>query len=388
MRQPKLPTMTGDPSRPHIVFLVTEDWYFVSHRLPIAKAAIAAGFRATVVTRVNGSEMVIRESGIDVVDLPSQRGGLNPFQQLKYCLRIYRLYQRLRPDIVHHVAMKPVIYGSIAARLAGMRNVVNALGGLGFVFTSNAVKARLLRPFVNKLLQIAVGGARSVLILQNHDDRQLLVARGVVDETQIRMIRGVGIDVDKYPEPMFRAEQCLVILPARLLRDKGVVEFAMAARQLKAEGIGARFALVGAPDEENPGSLTQREIDSWVDEGFIEAWGWRDDMQQVVAQADLVCLPSYREGLPKALLEACAAGKAIVTTDTPGCREVVEDGFNGLLVPARDVQALVTALRTLITNPELRHRYGLNGRSLARAQFSERAALASSLSIYQELVAS
>ena len=380
--------MNGDTAKPHIVFLVTEDWYFVSHRLSIAKAALAAGFRVTVVTRVSDCERVIREAGVDVCHLPGQRGGLNPFQQLAYCLKVHRLYRRLRPDIVHHVAMKPVIYGSIAARLAGVRNVVNALGGLGFVFTSSAPKARLLRPFVHGLLRIAMAGARTLLILQNRDDRQMLVEGRVIDEQRVRMIRGVGVDVGRYPEPTLRTDQCLVILPARLLRDKGVVEFAMAARQLKADGVVARFALVGAPDEQNPASLTSQEIDGWVREGFIEAWGWRDDMQQVVAQADLVCLPSYREGLPKALLEACAAGKAIVTTDTPGCREVVEHGENGLLVPVRDVDALAAALRTLIADPALRHRYGLNGRRLAQTQFSEHAALAASLAVYRELVPS
>ncbi|MGG1946445.1 glycosyltransferase family 4 protein [Trinickia sp. NRRL B-1857] len=378
--------MNGNTPRPHIVFLVTEDWYFVSHRLSIAKAALAAGYRVTVVTRVDRCEQAIRAAGIDVVHLPAQRGGLNPVQQLAYCLKVYRLYRRLRPDIVHHVAMKPVIYGSIAARLAGVHHVVNALGGLGFVFTSDAPKARVLRPLVNRLLHVAMGGARTLLILQNRDDRRMIVEGGVIDDTQVRMIRGVGVNVESYPQPEARAGECLVILPARLLRDKGVVEFAEAARRLKAEGVAARFALVGEPDEENPASLSPQEISGWVEEGFIEAWGWRDDMPRVVAQADLVCLPSYREGLPKALLEACAAGKAIVTTDTPGCREVVEDGYNGLLVPVRNVDALVDALRTLIGDSALRHRYGLNGRRLAQTQFSEQAAIAASLAVYRELV--
>ena len=377
--------MTGLCPRPHLVFLVTEDWYFVSHRLSIAKAALAAGFRVTVVTRVGECEKGIREAGIDVCHLPGQRGGLNPFHQVMYCLRVVGHYRRLRPDIVHHVAMKPVIYGSIAARLAGVRNIVNALGGLGFVFTSTALKARLLRPLVHALLRVAMSGPRTLLILQNRDDRRMLVQGRVIKDEHVRMIRGVGVNVEGYPEPVLRTDQCLVILPARLLRDKGVVEFAMAARRLKAQGVAARFALVGAPDEENPASLSSREIDEWVSEGFVEAWGWRDDMQQVVAQADIVCLPSYREGLPKALLEAAAAGKAIVTTDTPGCREVVEDGLNGLLVPVRDVDALAAALRKLIEDPQFRHRCGMNGRRLAQAQFSECAALDASLAIYREL---
>lgn len=378
--------MNGATPKPHIVFLVTEDWYFVSHRLPIAKAALAAGYNVTVITRVTGCEKVIREVGVDVCHLPGQRGGLNPFRQVAYCLAVYRLYRRLRPAIVHHVAMKPVIYGSIAARLAGVRNVVNALGGLGYVFTSGALKARLLRPVVRGLLRVAMGGRRTLLILQNGDDREMLVSSGVIDKKRVRMIRGVGVNVDRYPGPNGRVDKCLVILPARLLRDKGVVEFALAARRLAAEGVLARFALVGAPDEENPASLSVQEIESWVAEGFIEAWGWREDMPVVMTQADIVCLPSYREGLPKALLEACAAGKAIVTTDTPGCREVVEDGHNGLLVPVRDVDALVSALRTLITDAALRHRFGLNGRRLAQTQFSEQAALTASLEVYRELV--
>lgn len=374
-------------SRPHILFLVSEDWYFVSHRLPLARAAVDAGYQVTVATKVSSCRQKIERAGIELIDLPFQRSGLNPLRELAFSIKVLRLYRQLKPDIVHHVAMKPVVIGSLAARLAGVPATVNALGGLGYVFTSETVKARLLRPIVEKLLRLALNGERSALILQNRDDQELLVNSGIVRQSAIKVIRGVGVDPSAYinRSSPHRAP-CLVVLPARMLRDKGVHEFVQAASYLTEEGVTARFALVGSPDPQNPNTIAEEQLNAWAADGKIEYWGWRSDIAEVFSQAHIVCLPSYREGLPKVLLEAAASSRAIVTTDTPGCREVVQNGYNGLLVPVRDAKALAQAIRTLILDAELRDRFGRNGRHRIETEFTSSMSVDMTLSTYKELL--
>ncbi len=373
--------------RPHLVFLVSEDWYFVSHRLPLARAAIDAGFRVTLATKVSSYRQEIERAGINLIDLPFKRSGLNPLRELAFSIRVLNLYRRLRPDLVHHVAMKPVVIGSLAARLTGVPAIVNALGGLGYVFTSQTSKTRLLRPVVERLLRFALNGKRSALILQNRDDQELLVNAGVVRQSSTKIIRGVGVDPSVYTtQSKAQPQPCLVVLPARMLRDKGVHEFVQAASDLRNEGINARFALVGSPDPQNPNSIAEEQLHAWAADGAIEYWGWRSDIAEVFSQAHIVCLPSYREGLPKALLEAAASSRAIVTTDTPGCRDVVQDGYNGLLVPVGDAKALAHAIRTLILDTEMRDRFGVNGRRRIEMEFTSTMSIDMTLSTYKELL--
>ncbi len=372
---------------PHLLFLVTEDWYFVSHRLALARAALAAGFRVSVATRVSRHADIIRDAGIELIAVPFRRSGLNPLREIVFLFRVVALYRRLRPDIVHQVAMKPVVLGSLAARLAGIDRIVNALGGLGYVFSSRSALAMALRKPLAWLLRTSLDGARGTLILQNQDDRTLLLQTGGIAPERVRLIRGVGVDVAAFAESAEPAGPCLIVLPARFLRDKGVWEFVEAARQLRAQGTDARFALVGAPDPDNPASIAQSQVDAWVREGAVECWGWREDMAAVFAQANIVCLPSYREGLPKALVEAAAAGRAIVTTDAPGCREVVGEGVNGLLVPVRDAHALARALKRLIDDAPLRRQMAARGRERAQAEFRSDQSIAATLGIYRELLA-
>ncbi len=375
-----------DLPRPHLVFVVTEDWYFVSHRLILAKNALTAGYQVSVITRINEHADIIRSAGIGLIDLPARRAGLGIIEGLAYFGRLIRLYRNLKPDLIHHVAIKPVIFGGLAAKLVGISRVVNALGGLGFVFTSSSIKAKTIRPVVSWLLRTALSGNHHVLILQNNDDSQLMIERKLVKQSAIRIIRGVGINPDHYHTEARSDNSCMVILPARMLKDKGVHEFVDAARQLKQEGIKARFVLVGSPDPENPASLSEDILNAWVSEQIVEYWGWRDDMKAIFAQSDIVCLPSYREGLPKALLEAAASSKPIVTTDAPGCREVVTHGFNGLLVPIGNSAALASALRTLITDPVKRQEYGKNSRTRAESEFNEANVLTATLRIYHEIL--
>lgn len=368
-----------------LLYLVTEDWYFVSHRLALAAAAREAGYDVTVVTNVAKHGDVIRNAGLKLIPIDFDRSGLNPLRDGATIAKLAAIYRREKPDVVHHVAMKPVLYGSIAARASQVPRVVNAIMGLGYVFTSESTKAKSLRPAVRAALRAALSSKQSRIIVQNRDDRAQLIASQLANAEAINLIRGSGVDMSAFSTSPPPAGRPRVVLPARLLRDKGVAEFIEAARLLKRDGVDAEFVLAGAPDPLNPASLTQSEIDAYVREGTVTALGWRDDMAAVFASATIVCLPSYREGLPKALLEAAASARPIVTTDVPGCREIVQHGVNGLLVPARDAHALAAALHRLIADPVLRARLGSAGRALVEAEFTLPRIIAETLAVYAEV---
>lgn len=370
-------------SRPRLLFLVTEDWYFVSHRLPLAVVAREAGFDVAVATRVREHGQAIEDAGIELVPFELSRRGGNPLAEIS---RLTRLYRRQRPALVHHVALKPVLYGSLAARLAGIPQVVNAVAGLGWLFTSGGLAARGLRPVVRGLLARLLDAPGRRTIVQNPDDLALL-ARAGVSQDRLRLIRGAGVDTAVFAPTPTPPEPVTVVLAARMLWDKGVGEFVEAARLLSRGGIHARFALVGGPDPANPASVPEATLRSWHGQHGVEWWGHRTDMPEVFAAAHIACLPSYREGLPKTLLEAAACGRPIVAADVPGCREIVRHGDNGLLVPARDAPALADALAKLISDADLCRRMGERGRALAVGGFSQERVIAETLAVYRELMA-
>lgn len=368
----------------HLLVLVTEDWYFCMHWMPIAVAARAAGLHVTVATRVVAHGERIREAGLDLVPIDLGRSGTNPARDIATIVRLTRLYGRLRPDVVQHIAVKPVLYGSIAARLTGIPSVVNTVAGLGYVFSSTEVLARVLRPLVAAGYRMALAPRRHQLVVQNGDDLEFFVRHAGVARERAHVIRGVGVDVERFaPVPEPDAVPC-VLLPARLLRDKGVVEFVAAARLLRDRGIIARFAIAGDRDPQNPGAVSAQQVEAWSAEGAVEFLGWQRDMAAVLSTAHIICLPSYREGLPTALTEAAACGRPIVTCDVQGCREVVRDGDNGLLVPPRDPVALADALERLITDAALRARMGMRGRERALAEFSTGRIVGETLALYGE----
>jgi len=373
-------------SRPKILYFITEDWYFCSHRLPLALAARDAGYDVAVVTNVNEHADVIRRAGIRLIPFDLSRKGMNPASELAVLARLVALYRKEKPDIVHQVAMKPVLYGSLAARLSGVSRVVNALAGLGYIFTSDQPKARFLRPVIGSAFRGLLNSRRSRLILQNQDDRAKFIRKRFISEKRIRLIRGSGVDTAVFvptPEP---PGVPVVILPSRMLWDKGVREFVDAAGQLKKRGISARFVLVGDTDPHNPSAIPTEQLTAWHAEGAVEWWGRREDMPAVFEQSHIVCLPSYREGLPKVLLEAASCGRPIVTTDTPGCRDVVRQGENGLLVPVRGTAELADALQLLIEQPALRKKMGCKGREIVVSEFALEKVVAKTMNIYRELL--
>ncbi len=380
MQQPSART------KPTLLFFVTEDWYFCSHRLPLGIGARAAGYDVAVATRVNHPGGVIEAAGLRLIPLSLSRGGKNPLSEWRTLLALYRILKQEQPDILHNVAMKPVLYGSLAARLAGTPHVVNALAGLGHIFADRE-RAGRLRQFVKLAFRWLLKGQGQVIV-QNPDDLRLLLDVGAISPDQATLIRGSGVDLARFPQqPEPAGGLPIVILAARLLWDKGVREFVEAAELLRKSGVQARFVVVGEPDPENHSSIPAEQMAAWRDAGHIEWWGKRTDMPTVLAQSHIVCLPSYYgEGVPKVLLEAAATGRPIVTTDMPGCREVVTGGDNGLLVPARDTHALAAALKTLLTDPVRRAQMGQRSRERAEQEFSEDHVVAQTLGLYHRLL--
>jgi glycosyltransferase involved in cell wall biosynthesis len=369
---------------PKLLYLVTEDWYFVSHRLPLAVAAKEAGFEVAVATRAGQQVDVICNAGIRLIPFELSRRGGNPLAEV---MALWRLYRAESPDLVHHVALKPVMFGALAAWLAHVPAQVNAVAGLGWLVTTSGRVVRLLRPVLRWILGRLLMQPHSLTIVQNPEDKALLERSGV-SAARLRLIRGAGVDVQVFYPVIPPAEPVCIVLVARMLWDKGVGEFVEAARRLTVAGGNARFVLVGDPDLANPGSVPESSLRAWDGQNGVEWWGRREDMPAVLRTAHIACLPSfYGEGLPKSLLEAAACGLPIVTTDAPGCREVVQDGVNGLLVPVRDAVALAAALRKLIDDAELRRRMGEQSRARAETEFGQEMIIAQTLAVYREVCA-
>jgi len=374
--------------RPKLLYLVTEDWYFCSHRMPIAREAQKQGYEVVVATRVYQHGGQITAEGFKLIPLQLQRRSTNPLNELAAIIQLLGIYRREKPDIVHHVAMKPVLYGSLAALLIGVPHVVNALAGMGYVFISGQLKAQLLRPAIRAVFKLLLNRDSSRLILQNQDDRDMFTRSCLVSDELIRLIRGSGVDTDMYhplPEP---SGAPLVVLASRMLWDKGVGEFVEAAKLLLMRGVDARFVLVGDTDPHNPAAISTEQLAAWHADGVVEWWGQRDDMPAVLMMSHIVCLPSYREGLPKVLLEAASCGRPIVTTDTNGCREVVRHGENGFLVPVKSTVDLADALQLFIANPDLRQQMGARGRKMVLAEFAVEKVVSETLAVYEELLKS
>ncbi len=371
-----------------ILYLLTEDWFFCSHFIERAIATQAAGYEVVIVAREREHGERIRAAGLSFIGLEFERRSMNPLTELRQIRQIVALYRRERPDLVHQVSPKPILYGTAAALLAGVPAIVNAPVGMGYIFSSEDRRARLLRPFVRMAYRFLVNPRRSRVVFENGDDLKSFVNWGAVRASDAVLIRGAGVDLNRF-RPMARNNPIPVIaFVARMLRDKGVNEYVAAAHQLHDSGVVARFLLVGSPDSMNPTSIPVKTLEAWHGRKGLEWLGWCEDIPGLLEKIDVMCLPSYREGLPKSLIEATACGLPIVTTDTPGCREVVRHGDNGFLVPVGDVPQLAEALKQLIQAPELRDRMGCRGAAIAAEEFSSDRVIAETLSLYEKLLPS
>ena len=376
-------------SRPpkKIIYFVSEDWYFCSHRLNLAIAVQKEGYNVKVLTRVREHGEKITKSGLELIPLEMNRHGLNPVADLVLLLKIIRIYRKEKVDIVHHVAMKPVLYGSLAAWLTGVPVVINALAGMGYLFGSGKAGGRtVIKKLVSFVFQFLFQRKNSKVIVQNPDDRELLMQAIHTPADRITLIKGAGVDVRLFFPYSHSEKKIVIVLVARMLWDKGIGEFVKAAGSLTEKGIKARFVLVGAPDFGNPEAIAEEQLQQWQGNGVIEWWGHCNNMVAVLQQAHIACLPSYREGLPKSLIEAAAAGLPIVTTDVPGCREVVDHSVNGLLVPVNDYKALVVALESLIQSKELREQMGRESRLKVERELSDTVIINQTLAMYKEML--
>ncbi|TVR18852.1 MAG: glycosyltransferase family 1 protein [Balneolaceae bacterium] len=376
------------PPGKKLLLVVNVDWFFLSHRLPIAQAAKEAGFDVTIAAADTGLSYKITDAGLRFVNLPFLEKKQPFFSELRMIGRLKNLYKNLQPDIVHHVTIRPVLYGSIAARLAGVPVLINALSGLGYVYTGNSTKNKLLRLILHIMLRTGLKHKNSALILQNRDDIELFRERNIVQQVQIELIRGSGVNTDLY-KPMVAEEKrgkAQVALVGRMLRDKGVIEFIEAAKTLLEKGVNADFHLYGAPYASNPTSISAHEMKTLTEPKGIHYHGAVENIAEELNKIDIVCLPSYREGLPKSLLEAASAGKPVVATNVPGCREIVEVGKNGYLVEPRNSDDLAEKLELLILNPELHGKFGQYGRRKVLSEFSEEIIVEQTLGLYSKLM--
>ncbi len=363
------------------VLFANTDWYLYNFRIEYAKFLRSQGWDVVLMSPDGEYVEKIEALGFRHIDMEFSRKGMNPAAESDAIRRIREVYEAEQPDLVHHFTIKCMIYGSIAARQVGVKSIVNSVTGLGFVFLSDKPHVKLVRGVVKHLYKKAFKGTQ--VIFENPDDRALFLEMGLVGEDNSHVILGTGIDTDAFVPVRPPDSVPLTILPARMLWDKGIGEFVDAAAAIRKEGINARFALIGKMDEGNPACIEYETLTRWQKEGNVEWWGWQDDIYTSISLADIVCLPSYREGLPKILLEAAACGRPIVTTDVPGCRETVIDGVNGLLVEVKSAESLKNALIRLINDRDLRVKMGEASRELAVSRFSNAIVNAETYKIYR-----
>jgi len=369
-----------------LFLVVNVDWFFLSHRLPIALEAVRKKYDVTILAiEEEGKGDEIRSHGLQFIPLPSSRGGKNILSELRLIRFLYKVYKKEKPDIIHHVAIKPVLYGSIAAKYSGIKKVVNAISGFGSTFI-NPNKFSPTYQIVKNLYRFSFSNKRLNVIAQNIDDIQQLLELGPLKKSQVHLIKGSGVDLNDFPyTPEPDQNPIKIILLARMLWDKGVGEFVSAAKILKDEfGCEVEFVLAGKVDPENSSFIPEKKLLEWNKEGNVNWIGYQTDVINLYKNSHIAVLPSYREGLPKSLLEAMSIGRPVVTTDVPGCRVVVKEGLSGFLVKLQDVETLVEAMRKLIINKELRVSMGKEGRKFAKEEFSIEMVLQKTFDIYEQ----
>ncbi|MBT6048204.1 MAG: glycosyltransferase family 4 protein [Candidatus Scalindua sp.] len=371
-----------------LLFIVNVDWFFISHRLPVALEALRQGFEVHIATEITDSVEKLQTLGLIVHPLTITRSNTGLISNIRTFFQILSTINKINPDLVHLVTIKPVLLGGIASRITAVPCVVVAISGLGSVYISNGIKATIRRWFIGRIYRVALGHHNSKFIFQNKNDMKILLKLSGQPVRKTELIKGSGVNLSNYKYVPLNNGMPIVVLAARLLADKGVREFVQAAATLKNKGTLARFVLVGDVDPGNVSTITVEEIEQWISQEVVEWWGYRNDIQKVFAKSTIVVLPSYYgEGLPKVLIEAAACGRAVITTDHPGCRDAIDPNVSGLLVPVRDSDALADAIKHLLNSPELCVKMGLAGRRLAEQYYDIDKVCKKHIKIYKSLLA-
>jgi len=373
-----------DSAKPRLLYVVTEDWAFLSHRLPMARAAREGGFEVHVATRVSNGAAAIEAERFVLHPIPFARGSLSAVATLSTVAALRRVHRKVKPVLTHHVALQACVLGMLAS-LGRPCACVNAFIGLGYSFTSGTGKARAVRTIVGSLLRFLVNRKNSIALVQNNDDMSALMSLGIAKD-RIALIPGSGVDVNRFTplaEPVGAPTFGFV---GRLLDDKGIRTLVAAHRLLRRRIPDANLLIAGAPDPANPASVTETEARSWNDEVGITWLGHVTEIAAFWAKAHVAVLPSRREGFPLSLMEAAACGRALIASDVPGCRELVLHDQNGLLFPVDDVMALADAMTRLAADPQLRARCAMAARKRAVNEFSASMIGRQTVALYQRLL--
>lgn len=367
-----------------LVYIVNVDWFFISHRLPLALHAVKEGWDVYLLTKDTGRKEELERQGIKVYDVPFGRTSVNPVEELKCVMMSRHLLKKIKPDVIHNVTWKGCLWGGIAAKMTGNRHVVNALSGLGSVFINKGLVNRI----IGYLTKVAFKNDYAAFIFQNPDDVSWFKSLGYATDNRIHIIKGSGIDLKSYAyKEALPKNKLKVLFPARMLRDKGLCELIEAFKILRPKyEEKIELILAGSCSDANKTSVSEKELKGMTVEGYITWIGNQIDMYPVYVESDIVALPSYREGLPKALIEACAVGRPIVTTDVPGCRECVEEGVNGYMVPLKSTEELAEAIAKLVEDPAARKRFGEASRQKAEREFSIENVIEKTFGIYEQVM--
>ena len=350
-----------------IIYFVSEDWVFLNHRLELIKKIKATGFKVILITKITDFKKEIEKHNVKVIGLKAERGSLNIRKSAKDIYKIFKIYQKEKPDIVHHFGIRQVVHGNIAAKLAKVKKSFNSIIGLGSIFISSHF---LKRFFIKNILRFSLFLKKSYVFVQNKDDLEFFKKNKLTYSKELFLVTASGIDTKKFITNKEPRGKIIFLFASRLIKDKGILELINAIKKLKLKKNNFEVFIAGSPDSQNPSSITSQQLESWESLNYIKYLGQVKDMVALYKKIHVAILPSYREGLPKGLLEAASCGKPIITTDVPGCREIVINEINGILVPPKDINALINAMKKLINNKKLRKSMGNKGREIIKKNFS------------------
>jgi glycosyltransferase involved in cell wall biosynthesis len=354
-----------------IIFFANTSWNLYNFRLHLIQTLVLAGHEIHLISPEDQFTKYLINAGFQWHAFPISRKGMNPIEEIKTIRAISTIYKQIQPDAAFHFTPKCVLYGSIVARNLRTPIIINTISGLGYLFSSARMRLLPLREVVHLFYQFSMVGSK--VIFQNPEDLKEFLNRRIIRKEQAFLVRGSGVDMERFIFTKEKNGIPIVILPARLIKEKGALEFVEAARLIKSRKIKARFILVGQIDDENPSAIPVDQINHWVEEGLVEWWGWRSDMEKVYQRCHLVCLPTYyREGTPKSLIEAAACGRAIIASNIPGCKEIVRNNLNGILIKPKSSVVLAHAIQKLLLDPDLRKQMGLEGRKIVEKEFHNR----------------